>query len=891
MSLVAHSGAAVESVSSGVSLIARPGLFELLEAASRVTVVSAPAGSGKTFLLRSWIASAGLGDRAAWVSVGRGERDPQAFWLAVVDSLRQTEAGAERVRELTAAPGLDGSALVERLVEDLGALRDPVWLVIDDLHELASQEAIDQLGLLVAGAPSELRLVLLTRRDLRLGLHRLRLEGELTEIRGEDLRFSHQESRALMDAAGVRLSDGALESLVAVTEGWAAGLRLVALSLARHPDPERYAAGFSGRERVVAEYLVAEVLERQPAEVSRLLLRTSVLERVSGPLADLLTGSSGSYRILAELEDAGAFVVAVDPERTWFRYHHLFADLLALELSRTAPDEVPDLHTVAAGWFSEHGHPVEAIRHAQAAEDWGLAARLLADNWFRMYQDGRVATARELLSRFPTGRIEADPELTVLAAANRRMAGSPQEAERYLDLAVRRAASVPEHRRERFEIALALVRQALARGRNDLDAVAEESHRVLVLLDATDTIEVGLSEDLRASVLANLGIAEMWAGRLEDAERDLERALAAARRSGRPFLELRALAHWALLSSFRSLATAEQRAREAIELAHARGWEETEGAASVATAYVVLGSVPLWRGRLEESAQWLERAERALGHYTEPNAALMLFAARARLELARGRAAQAAGACREAERMEGLLVMPHMLATRMRAINLEMLVRVGETKRVERALAETDQDVRETCEMRVVRATLSLANDDPEAAVEVLTPLPNHSTGVEATVWIIEALLLEAIARDALRDPGAAARALERALDLAEPDGLLLPFLLHPAPELLERHSRLRSTHGSLISEILNLLSGHPPAGRKTGEPLQEPLSESELRVLRYLPSNLRAPEIAAELFVSPNTIRTHLRKVYAKLGVHSRADAVKRARELGLLSPSSPKH
>src|SRR5262249_2875241 len=207
----------------------------------------------------------------------------------------------------------------------------------------------------------------------------------LTEIRGEDLRFSLEESRALMDAAGVRLSQGALESLVAITEGWAAGLRLVALSLARHPDPERYAASFSGRERVVAEYLLAEVLERQPAEVSRLLLRTSVLERVSGPLADRLTGSSGSYRILAELEDAGAFVVAVDPERTWFRYHHLFADLLALELLRTVPDQLPGLHTVAAGWFAEHGYAVEAIRHAQGAEDWGLAARLLADNWFGMY--------------------------------------------------------------------------------------------------------------------------------------------------------------------------------------------------------------------------------------------------------------------------------------------------------------------------------------------------------------------------------------------------------------------------------------------------------------------------------------------------------------------------
>src|SRR5262249_23430514 len=487
----------------------------------------------------------GLGDRTAWVSVGREEHDPQAFWLSVLDSLRETGPGSERVRELTAAPGLDGVTLVRRLVEDLIPLEEPLWLVIDDLHELASPEAIDQLALLVEGAPPELRLVLLMRRDLRLGLHRLRVEGELTEIRGEDLRFSVEESRALMDAAGVRLSDGALESLVVVTEGWAAGLRLVALSLARHPDPECYAASFSGRERVVAEYLLAEVLERQPPEVTRLLLRTSMLERVSGPLADRLTGSVGSERILIELEDAGAFVVALDPERTWFRYHHLFADLLALELRRTAPDELPRLHAAAAEWFAQNGYPVEGIHHAQAAEDWGFAARLLHDNYPGMYLDNRLATAHELLSRFPADRISADPELLLLAAFNTRMAPSLQEAERYFRLAVRMAGSVPEDRRGRFEIGLALKRLDLARAHHDAEAVADEAERLLASTEATESMEFGLGEDLRTCVLTSLAVAEMWAGRLEDAERDLERALAEARRIGRPMLELDALAHWA----------------------------------------------------------------------------------------------------------------------------------------------------------------------------------------------------------------------------------------------------------------------------------------------------------------------------------------------------------
>jgi len=283
---------------------------------ARVTVMSAPAGSGKTVLLRSWISEAGLGGRAAWVSARRDERDPQQFWLSVLGALRQTAPGSALVRELTAAPDLDGWAIVERLLKDLAPLDDRVWLVIDDVHELGSGDMLRQLELLVLRASPELRFVLATRRDMRLGLHRLRLEGELTEIRPADLRFSLAEARELFAAAGIELPEPALVMLHERAEGWAAGLRLAALSLAGHPDPERFAAEFSGSERTVAEYLLAEVLERQPEEVRRLLLRTSVLERVSGPLADALTGGTDGERVLLELEAANAFVVSVDAART-----------------------------------------------------------------------------------------------------------------------------------------------------------------------------------------------------------------------------------------------------------------------------------------------------------------------------------------------------------------------------------------------------------------------------------------------------------------------------------------------------------------------------------------------------------------------------------------------
>jgi len=869
-------------------LIARRDLFGPLEKAGRVTVVSAPAGSGKTSLARRWIAESGLSEQAAWVSVAREARDPQAFWLAVLDALRGTRAGAELVRDLTAAPNLHGGTIVRRLAEDLSALEEPLWLVIDDLHELEDEAAVRQFEELLAAAPTSLRLVLLTRRDLRLGLHRLRLEGELTEIRGEDLRFTVEESRELLEVAGVQLSDEALESLVATTEGWAAGLRLAALSMAKHPDPESLAAGFSGRERTVAEYLLAEVLERQPEEVTRLLLRTSVLERVSGPLADWLTGNSGSERILMELEDASAFVVALDAERTWFRYHHLFADLLALELRRTMPEELPGLHTVAAEWLAEHGHPVEAVRHAQAAEDWGLATRLLGDDWRRMRLDGRITTRRELLAGFPAGMVAADAELAALAASDKRAEGSLHEAERYLALAEHMSASVPDGRRERFRVWLVLLRLGLARARHDLDAVAEQAQQLLALAESPGAIEVGVGDySLRATALIDLGAAELWSGQLDAAELHLGQGLEEARRIGQPWLELQALSHLALLRLVRSPAIGEQRARQAIDLAGAHGWEETAPAA--ATAYVVIGGATLWRGQLAEAEGWLERAELVLRHFAQPTTAMMLSAERALLEFARGRYEDAMTAYRVAEGIEHTLATRHLLAVGAQALKLKLLVRLGEHEQVERALDEMDEDVRATWEMRVVQATLRLAQDDPEGAAAALAPIFDSASSIDNPHWEIQALLLKASAEDALGDIGASSRAVERALDAAEPGGLLLPFLLYPAAELLERHARLRGTHASLISEILNLLSGHAlPARPEDSKPLDEPLTPSELRVLQYLPTNLQVPEIAAELFLSANTVRTHTRHLFAKLGAHRRTDAVARARQLGLLAAST---
>ena len=389
-------------------------------------LVCAPAGSGKTVLLRSWVEAAGPDERVAWVAVERGEQDAQRFWLSVIDALADAD-GKDLIERVAPTPEFRGEAVVERLLSDLDSLEEPLVLVIDDLHELDSSEALRWLELFLARMPPQLRVVLTSREEPQLGLHRLRLAGELTEIRAPDLRFSPEETRELLEASGIALSDEALVLLHERTEGWAAGLRLAAISLADHPDPERFVSEFSGSERTVAGYLVAEVLERQPAEVRELLLRTSILDRVSGPLADLLTGGSGSERILQDLEEANAFVTSLDAARSWFRYHHLFADLLRLELRRTDPASIDSLHRKAAAWYDEHGHPVEAIRHAQAAEDWRHASRLLADSYISLFLDGRRATVGGLLADFPPEAATTDAELAIVLAGAGLFSRRPEE--------------------------------------------------------------------------------------------------------------------------------------------------------------------------------------------------------------------------------------------------------------------------------------------------------------------------------------------------------------------------------------------------------------------------------------------------------------------------------
>jgi len=866
-------------------LVERPRLFAALEhgSAGPVTLLTGPAGSGKTMLLSSWLRTVRPPPAVAWVDVERDERDATRFWATVMDAVRRSGAVALDDPLATLTPGpAGGDEFLERLAEGLGRLARPMFLVLDDLHHLRSDDALAGLERLLTRAPPHLRTFIVSRRDPKLGLHRMRLAGDLVEVRGADLGFTAEEASALLAAAGVAVGEDDVGRLHERTEGWAAGLRLAAISLSRHDAPGRFVAEFSGSERTVADYLVGEVLASRPPEVRRLLLRTCILERVTGPLADLLTGRTGSARLLHELEEANALVVAVDVARTWFRYHHLLADLLRLDLRLEAtPDEVPALHRLAAGWFAEQGHVVEAIRHAQLGGDADLAAELIGRHWVHLVLDGEEATLGTLLAGLPPDRLETDAELATIAAAARLAESRWEQADTLLAAAGAALPALPDARRPRAGTALAAAHLMRARSLGDMERVIEVADAVAggATGIGTDGGDVARDE-LEALALMNLGIAESWILRLEDAEAHLERGLALGRRAGRAYVEVGCLGGLGTVANItQRLGIAYDRLRQAVAVAERVGWSRHP---VVGPAYLSLGAVLIERGRLAEAEGVLERADRAMAAAPEPAAIVGLHHVRGMLALAQARLDDALASFSAGRQLAGTLRAPHFLAPILRQWELRVHLRLDDVDAVRAALP----DVVPGAQTSNLAALVALADDDPDAAAEAVASVLAGEAFVFHVNVEIEALLLDALARTALGDAGAAYASVERALALTEPEGRVWLVLTVPgARDLLAAHPAHRTAHAAHLRALLDHLSGLEPASAE--EPPAETLSERELAVLRFLPTNLSANEIGGELYLSVHTVKTHMRRLYAKLDVHTRAEAVARGRALGLLAPA----
>ena len=875
MALAAAKGLATtpgsEHAAGMAPLIERPRLLDLVErgATGPLTLISAPAGSGKTVLLRTWMCSADEPETIAHVALGREHAQRRAFWVDVL-------AAVARARpELSGLPvparGTSSLATLRNALEDLP---EPLVLVLDDFHEAGTGDVTEDVAWLLEQATAGLRLIVATRSDPAIRLQRLRIAGRLTEIRAADLAFTRSETEELFDPLSLPASDA--ETLWARSEGWAAGLRLAELSLHSHADPAAFVAGFAGDDRAVSDYLLSEVVSGYPDDELDFLLRTSIVDQVSGELADALTDGHEGEHSLRALARTDGFVEPLDTSGSWFRYHPLFGEVLRAELRRRRPDELPALHAAASRWLADHGQPLNAVRHAVAAGDWELAAQVVGEHWITCMVQGYGPMLRELTSQIPPAVVAGDSELALAMAGLLLEAGELAEAADLLPRAYEHAHELSAERRRRFTVTSTAT--ALYRARLEGNVAEALSAARLALGERWDR---AVAVEVRALTLANLGIAEFWAGDVEDALEHLQAAAGLALEFGTDHVLFIAEAYLSAIDARQGrLAEAHGRARTAIQLADRRGWADVPHAA---IAYVTLATVHLWWAEPDEAERASELARDAIGRSREPLLAPVVAQIRAHLHAIRGEPVRALDLLRSGE-SEGNL--PGWLRVSGAMVEAEIWIGLGEPARAREALRGVSGA--ELSDAAVGIARLELTLGDPNAAMRAVAGFLADERESLMPVTRTEAWAIDAIARDAIHDEPGALRAMERALDLAEPRGYSNAILRcgPPVRSLLRRLIASGTSHRAFAGDLLSMLEHEAQPRRMNGDVLLEPLSERELAVLRFLPTMMSNSEVASEMFVSVNTVKTHLKHIYRKLDVSDRRDAVRRGRELRLLSP-----
>jgi LuxR family transcriptional regulator, maltose regulon positive regulatory protein len=560
----------------------------------------------------------------------------------------------------------------------------------------------------------------------------------------------------------------------------------------------------------------------------------------------------------------------------------MFGGLLRLELRRTMPADIAGLHQLAARWLAARGEAADAIGHLQAAGDWDEAARMLTDHALSLTLDGQAGTVAALLRSFPAPTGADSPDLTLVRAIADQYQLRLDQTDAHLHEVRAYAATTPPARRHRLQMAIASVDLLSARLRGHFDSIFEQAGALLCPGDGQTNADAAVS-DLKAVALLNLGVTEAWSLRLADSERHLVEGATLARRIGRPYLEVACLAHLGFASTRRSFAMARRRCEEAILVAARHGWDAE---AVTAPALAALANALIWTGQFDLAEHWLDRARRATQGDGEPGIRLLVCLTSAILQTARGHCHRALEEFTAAGQMQALMVGEHGLTTRVNAWTIATQARLGMAGQARAALAALDGRQASTGEIRNAAAAILLAEQDPAAARRELRVVLDGDVPVLSYLTKVEAHLLDAFACRDLGDQRAAQEAAEQGLNLAEPDRLILPFAMTGAWQLLETLPRHGTSHAALVTDILDAIRSGARAGLNGPGmiPIEE-LSRSELRVLRYLPTNLTRREIAGELSVSVHTVDTHIRRIYAKLGAADRTAAVERGRELRLLS------
>lgn len=861
-------------------LIQRKQLFDVLDDGieSRLVLLSAPAGAGKTVLLSSWIAARRLPGPPCWLSLDEDHNDVSRLFDDLLSALRGVPliARSRVLSRLTPLAGTDVERSLALLINGLSGLRSPVVLVLDDVHELTNPQTTAAIHFLVRHAPNQLRIVLAGRADPPLPIERLRVSEALTELRIADLAFDRNETAELCRQLDLTLSEEEIDSLWERTEGWVAAVRLAALSLHRHPEPTRFLAEFAGTDRAVADYLISEVLTRMPEDHREFMLRTCLVDTVSPELADILTEREGGTLTLAELEHLGAPLQPTAAGGHLYRYHPLFRELLRAHLSHSHPEQIPALHRSAANWYAEHEQMMPAIRHALAGEDWQYASRLITEHWLELFLLGGAVTMRGPIAQLPAAIVESDARLAAAFAGSRLQDGDLQDAERHLSIARHARGGTPTPAREQLEVLIAAValRHARLRGRT---GDAERFARKLAAAVRARTHHCWIA--LRSFALCDLGATRLWSGDFEAATPSLNEALALATEHRHEQIALDCLAQLAVVHVLRGeLTRAAELSSRAVELVEQRGWHEGPGAAG---AHLAAAACSYQSGQFERAATLLTHAAAAADTAEAPvRVAVGLLQA---LTLATAGHDAAAGATLKLRAIRSELAAgepaPGFLRLALEYAESRVRMAAGELTEARQALAQARKQAPECAALLVRQASIELHDGEHTRARESLALA--RSKQVHPAI-LVEGWLLQALVERATGDLRAAASALDRALALAELEPFRDAFLLNgpQVQELLESQADTGTAHPALLEALLDDV-GDDPA---TAAALPEPLTEREQQILRYLPTMLTNAEIGAEMFVSLNTVKTHLRSIYRKLDANGRADAVERARRLGLL-------
>ena len=861
-------------------VLRRPRITKVIAEGRRwypLTLVTAPAGSGKTMALSLWTAAEP--GTFAWVTVDQFDNRPGVFWTYVAAALRQSGVAVPGV--LPSGRGRDtGHVFLLRLAAVLAAQDPPVTLVLDDLHLLTDPTVLDGLDYLVRNTGPGLRLLVAARTDPLLPLHRHRLAGTLTEIRASDLAFTLAEAGELMARHGCTLTAESLVCLTRRTEGWAAGLRLAAISMSTHPDPDQFVTQRITDDSTLTRYLAEEVLNPQPPEVREVLLCTSILDRVSAEAATALTGNDQAWTILPALARANAFVQPTGPG--WYRYHPLFAEMLRLKLEREHPDRVACLHRRAARWYERNGRLTDAVRHAAQAGDWQLASGMVIDGLAIseiIQRRGSPSLAGEF-GGMPHGQAWTVPQPHLVCAAVALSAGRYKSSSVALDVADGILARLPADQEITSRLAAAIIRLTFSLRSADLTAATTAVARAEALATKVPSDKLASHPAIRARVLSGRGAVELWSGHLDEAADVLESGMAATASDGEnePADCLGPLALTeALRGRLRRAAIVADQATAALTAGQQRSPDLYPSPA----ALVALAWVHLEHFELREAQSRLAQADTVLGVSPDKLIAAAAWLATAYAALAKGRATAVA---QSVARARFGWAVPAWLDQKLSLVQSRAYATVGD---IPGALAAAQRASSEIS----LEATVTLAHawataGDTLNARRVLAPalaaLCGEPDRVHLQAWVLDARL-SYTSGDRLRGR----RSLAAALHLAEPEQLRLPFVLERSwiGTVLRRDPELAHAHRSLLAPTLRHDQLHPHSVPERAASLSaEPLSEREREVLQHVSRMLTTLEVASEMNISANTVKTHVQHICRKLATTRRGEAVRRARQLDLI-------